>query len=489
MQFSIGIALSCLSAVLYFLSMPPFNMGYLAWIALVPVTIAQFKLAEKNWQSGFFLFLAFAIGGGVSFYHSLPSMNLGFGDLRHIVALAVSVVSLFVFTGMPSGSKRFHEHTHYRYFIILPICGWVGLEFIRYSLELGQMWCMFFVSQHQNIYIMQLASLAGIWLVSAVVVAVNYLLGFGLLQLINKNPSAFTRYAGAAVGLCLATHLLGWSLMQAEPPQTGTIKVAAIQKGLSFEDSSKYHKHRALSVEMIGDFEKLTKQLKGQDVDLVVWPESVVWVNPNEQAWIKKWLSNIAKRQSVYLVVPYISVKDRNNIINEAMVFSPEGEYIGAAPKDHPIKLPNYYDGSATRGQYPVFDIAGIKVGILLGYDIDFTDTAKTLVNQGAELLVVPMHDRPSFWQNQFLHNQYRAIENRVATVRADWRHASTPINAFGQPTADTLIHDEASTTVFDVPVSETGSLYTRIGNLLGYFCAAGFILFFLLMVMSRLRS
>lgn len=482
MQLALGLALSALSACLFFLSLPPFNHGYLAWFALVPMIFAQFKLTQSNFAASAFLYVAFFIAGGASMFHSVPKMDLGFGDLRYLVVAAVGLMALFVLiTGLPSGTRRFHEKTQYRYFVLLPICCWVGFEYFRYALELGQMWCMFFISQHQNLLIVQLSSLLGIWLITAIVIAVNYLLALAAIRLYEGDTGAFTKSAGLAVAVFVLSHLSGWLLLQQDLEQSGSIKIAAIQKGSSFEASRSYYSRNRLILteEMLDAHEKLTLEAAKQKPDLVVWPESVVWVNPHKHDAIMRRLKALAAKNRFYLIVAYIDEYDKRGTVNEAMVFSPNGEYLGASAKDHPIILPNYIDGSATRGDYPTFDIAGAKTGILIGYDVDFTDTAAKLVNNGAQLLAIPMHDRPSFWQNQFLHTVFRAAENRVSIVRADWRHASTMIDPFGRIVAQPLKHNEPTAVIYELPLYASGSLYTHLGDVLAYACFLAMLFFF----------
>jgi predicted amidohydrolase len=83
--------------------------------------------------------------------------------------------------------------------------------------------------------------------------------------------------------------------------------------------------------------------------------------------------------------------------------------------KLHPTRLEQAIE---TRGGSDVnlFEVDGIKVGMLICYDIQFPELARKLADGGAEIIVVPsLTDIRGYWRVRYCA-QARAIENQIFT-------------------------------------------------------------------------
>jgi len=94
-RFVIGLGLSILSGILLYLSFPPFDLGVLAWIAFVPVIVAQFIFANTDGQGKLFPALAWAILMGIILLETFPLGYLrgdpvGFLPLLGVLLVGVS---------------------------------------------------------------------------------------------------------------------------------------------------------------------------------------------------------------------------------------------------------------------------------------------------------------------------------------------------------------------------------------------------------------
>jgi len=76
---------------------------------------------------------------------------------------------------------------------------------------------------------------------------------------------------------------------------------------------------------------------------------------------------------------------------NEATVISPTGEFQGVFGKDHPVVFAG--ETGLTRGSYPIYDTPFGKIGTIICNDLDYTETARKMVKQGAQLIGVPSQD------------------------------------------------------------------------------------------------
>ncbi|OGP63468.1 MAG: hypothetical protein A2V65_11575 [Deltaproteobacteria bacterium RBG_13_49_15] len=487
----LGFVLSIVSAVLLIFAFPPFNCSILSWFALVPLLIAQFIIAEKNWHSSLFQALTYFIFLDITILSAFPNFSLGWGSLYLWITVAVGLVALLLFfSGLPGGSIIFHRKTCFKFFLIYPVFGTVGIEFARYLLQLGQMWGMFFIPQHENILLIQLSSLLGIWLISFIVVFVNYSIGLSLIKIRSKEYNRALKIIAVTFLVILFSHFAGYILLNDNRKITASVRVAAIQLGTNFLGRDYYsHNRRKMSLTLLRDFEKLTLRAVMQKPAIVIWPEAAIWVDPRKHDDILTRLVGLAKDNSIYLVVPYYEERDPRGILNEAMTIAPDGRILGTYAKNHPIEFSGYNDGSATRGTYPVFKTPFGNIGNIIGYDVDFTDVARRLTAKGAQVIAVSMHDRAAFWHNQFTHNIFRSVENRVVTIRSDWQYSSNVIDQYGNMFIKPHHVESELILIKDIHVRESGTLYTTIGDVFGIISLITLLAFFGFDIIIRIKN
>lgn len=474
-----GFLLSLLSAGMLVLSFPPYNLHFLVWIALVPMIVAQYRVATRGWQANLFQAITYAVFIDATVLSSFPRMNLGWGSVKLWITAAALAAGLFLFvTGLPGGSPAFHRRSRYRYFLVSPVLCWVGFEYLRYLLQLGQMWGMFFIPQHRNLCLLQLASVFGMWIVSAIVVFANYAIGLAVISASTRDKSRGRKTAialGTLLVVMVTAHLAGWMMLRRNRPSTDCVRVAAVQLGRNFRHGKYWSRDRLrMTLAILPDLEKMTGKAAEEGAELVVWPEASVWVDPFRRTEILDRVVKLATHHGIYLLVPCFDHADRKHILNETLTIAPDGAVLGRSAKSHPIQFKGYLDGSATRGTFPVTASVFGPFGSMIGYDADFTDVARKLTGNGARLIAVSMHDRGPFWYNQLAHTIYRAAENGVAIVRSDWRYASCVIDQHGRIAAGPAESETAGIVVMDVALTRSGTIYTRIGDVFAMLSLVG---------------
>ncbi|MFB0534512.1 MAG: hypothetical protein ACETWR_05985, partial [Anaerolineae bacterium] len=131
-RFVIGLGLSIVSGIMLYLSFPPFDLGYLAWVAFVPVIVAQFIFANTDWQGKLFQALAWATMMGIFLLETFPLGYLRGDPVGFLPLVGVLIVGGIIFLlGIPNGTAGFHRRTGYRFSLLLPAVGWVGFEYLR----------------------------------------------------------------------------------------------------------------------------------------------------------------------------------------------------------------------------------------------------------------------------------------------------------------------------------------------------------------------
>ncbi|MGB9750188.1 MAG: nitrilase-related carbon-nitrogen hydrolase [Caldisericia bacterium] len=121
---------------------------------------------------------------------------------------------------------------------------------------------------------------------------------------------------------------------------------------------------------------------------MVVWPEGALSYDPkikNSEIFI-----NLVKELNIYLVIPY-GVVEEGGFRNEVTILSPQGNFLGVFGKDHPVVFAG--ETSISRGTYPVYNLELGNFGTIIRYDLDFTDTARKVARNGAQIPLIPSAD------------------------------------------------------------------------------------------------
>lgn len=124
-------------------------------------------------------------------------------------------------------------------------------------------------------------------------------------------------------------------------------------------------------------------------------------------------VSEAARKHKVHIVATIYEYAGPGVYFDTAMVINPSGEIIGKYRKVHPPAVRSlekiYYKGGS---RFPIFDILGWKVGIVICYDNLFPESARCVSVKGAELVLAPFATpHIPFWDSIVVT---RAVENGV---------------------------------------------------------------------------
>jgi apolipoprotein N-acyltransferase len=110
-------------------------------------------------------------------------------------------------------------------------------------------------------------------------------------------------------------------------------------------------------------------------------------------------------------------------------------------------------------------------IGTVICYDMDFTDTARKMTRNGARLIAASSSDVFAIADTHYTHLIFRAIENRVATVKGDKGYDSAIIDPWGR--VKKLTTDPSGrgqrTLVADVPLGSGKSPFVSLGDWVGW--------------------
>ena len=469
-----GVGLSLLSALSFTLAFPPFDVWPLIWVGLVPMVVAQHRVLPTR-LSG----LAPALGIGGFFAGYFGRMFAGGPWFMRALPLIIAL-----FAGLVGARERaFHARTGYRWLALHGPSMWVGIELIRGVIPVLGTWGFAAYALYEQPWLIQPVSLLGVYGLSLLILLVNYALALAALALFDRFrrlddvapvDASLTRKWLMGVALML----LAWAAVSRiafhVSRHTPAIRVAAIQPAFKVRTD-----------EGLRRLSDLTRQAAERGAELIVWHEGALPFDP--QVRHTETLQVLAAETGALLVIGY-AVETEAGYHNEAVILTPDGAFLGPFGKDHPVAWSG--ETSVTRGPYAAYKTALGTLGMMICYDLDFTDTARRVARAGAQLIAVPSFDWPAIADKHYTHLVFRAVENRVAAVKADVAFDSAVIGPDGRILARAVTPEEAQEIlVAEVPLGMGDAPAIWLGDGFGWLALVGMFAFLALDLITARRA
>lgn len=474
----LGLILSITGGIAWVLAFPPYEIWPLVFIGFVPVLIAQHRIMPTKISS-----LASGVGIAVWLQGYLGPVFAPVGTFMVWLPLIAFVLSFL----LDRGERAFHIHTSYRWFVISGVLGWAGIEMIRLFLPIAGTWAFIAYPLYRQLWIIQPASIFGIIGTGMLVMMINYVLALFFIGWIDKkwglkfdNDKLSLVDFSIILPRCFKTGsfiLIGWIVLSLflwnNTVDSPSIRTAAVQPSVSPIVSINRDKEMD---EIYNRMLEQTRKAGNEGAQFIVWPEASLNWDPQKNDRLN--LSSLAIETEAYLAIGYIIPADEKGFFNEATVIDPEGKFLGRFGKDHPVVFGG--ETSLSRGTYPVYDTDIGKIGTIICYDLDYTDTTRKIVSQGAQLIGIPSNDWGSIADKHYTHVVFRAIENRVAMVKADGSYDSAIIDPYGRILELAAFPEGGEATLIaDVQIGNGhGTVYTLLGDWTGWLGLIGLFFF-----------
>lgn len=454
-RFFVGISLASLSAVLLTLAFPPYELWPLIFVGLVPMIVAQHRIMTENTAS-----LAYAIGVGGFFAGYFGTMFAhGAWYMRMLPLFIASIAGL-----VGSRDRSFHRRAGYRWLVPQGAVTWVGVEMIRGLVPVFGTWGFAAYALYGQYWFIQPVSIFGVYGLSLLIMLVNYTLGLCVLAVLDRlvPPGNRRRPVGLRVVRLWAgvagIAFCGWTALSlvlgASSGSGQMVRVAAIQPAYRVQTSAG-----------LEELSRLTREAARDGAELIVWNEGALPFDP--QSEYKEELVALAAETGAHLVIGYSTRGDRG-VRNESVILTPEGDFLGPYGKAHPVAWSG--ETSVTRGPYAAYDTSIGRLGMVICYDVDFTDTIRRVANDGARLIAAPSYDWPAVADKHYTHAVFRAVENRVAVVKADVGFDSAIVDPLGRVLSRAVSSEsKQAVLVSDVQLSGGPSLYSSLGDWVGW--------------------
>ena len=478
----IVVILSILSGGLLFLAYPPVNFWPVVFIAIVPYAIAQFRFAPRKWAV-----LAPAITNTLFLW---PYLARIFGIpgapfyFRHM-GLIFGLMCLFFNT-----ERKMHELTKYRWFVLHGLFAWVGFEMIRGLIPiLGTMGFIGNTLANQA-WLIQPISIFSIYGLNLLIVLVNYTVAYLALRWVDikytfddavevdpGRPKKWAIICLAIVVLWVGTSLL----MYNQPSDMDTIRVAALH---SYFDEPGHQADENELAARVDLFSAQAREAAKQGAQVIFLPEMAFGFDPQKE--YTDTFKGLAAETDAYLYITYAFHNDEG-WHNETVLLSPEGEFTNLYGKMHAFGEPR----TVSAGKFPAKETPLGVLGSIICMDGVFTDAARYVSRNGAQLLGIPTYNATvGISEHNWTHFMMRSIENRVPVVNTDRGLVSMITDARGNIVAFARTPEGGNDVlVADVQLGNGKSTYHAVGDWLGWISLAGFAFFTVFQMVVEQRA
>ena len=510
------IVLAATTGILLPYCFPRYDLGLLAWVALIPLHIALDGLSRRR-QAFWLGWLAGIICSTGIMSWVVTAMNT-YGKVPLVFSYGIMLLLtayLGLYVGIYSAGVVWFRMLMPRYGLFAAPCLWVTLELLRTYVLSGLPWSLLGYSQYRQLDVIQIADHLGVYGVSFLIVLSNVALAELYLWLMPlfrgfrpaRLPWELVTTAAMLVSLSWAysTSLIASETME---HSKANLQVGVVQPNI--DQAVKWD--QAFREETLRRYDRLTESF-GYGVDLVVWPEAATPFIYEREPVYQLQLVAMANRASAPLLFGSPAVRfDQERkpfLLNSAYLLSPDGELLGRYDKQHLVPFGEYIPlkssllfflekmvegiGDFQAGPGPtilsfqlkesdgVAPARRVKFGVVICYEVIFPDLVRRIAGSGAEFLVTITNDAwfgdSSAPAQHFSMVVFRSVENHLAFARA----ANTGISGFIDPFGRIIVASPTFTQTAlqaEIPVRQTKTFYSRHGDVFAYGCMLISLLF-----------
>ena len=447
------IVAAILSGVLFYFvfGLNPYWLA--AWLAPIPLLLAAFN--AEGGEARVLAWLAVAIG--------LTSEFAYYWKTTGPVATVVIVILYILMWGFIVGRSRAavvsssHWSTIFVYPVILAALDTLVAFFSPHgtagSIAFGQMGFL---------PVVQIASVLG---APAIIFLVSLFASTTALALYRGRTLSHP-WLGYGLAAAILLSCLGWGQYRLHTVAHGP----SVKVGLVAIDE---FVGPGMSAGRIGaGYDQAVKDLAAEGAHIVVLPEKIFWLDPDEAAEQREHFSTLAREAGVYLVMGLrLNQADRNR--NVSWLFNPSGDLVAEYDKQHMVP---YLESDLTPGHETVVRrIDGEPYGLVICRDMFFTKLGRAYSRLGVAAQLVPAWDFgvDAWWASRVA--ALRGVEGGYSVVRASRESYLAVSDRYGHILAEKRSAKLPGASILaTLPLGPaTPTLYARFGDVFGWLCVA----------------
>jgi apolipoprotein N-acyltransferase len=468
----LGIILSALSGVMLLLSFPPYGIWWLAWFAFVPGIYAQYRMFPLKYSHlAPTIYILVWLGP-----YMARLFGTDFGPFFTYLGVLIAILIFFM-----NRERGFIERTGYRWMVLQGVIAWVGSEMVRATfIPLVATSAFIGYTQATQAWVIQPVSIFSVYGMNIVIMLVNFSLAQVLIAWYDRQqrtPQAVPGYLARNWLVATGVILAGWIgtslvILNSAPKDAPTVRVASLRSGYPLpahiDDDND-------SQARFDRFARQAREAAAQGAQVLFTSEMMFNFDP--QVEFTEEFRAIAAETNTHILIAYSVIREGEPSRNQAVLLSPDGTFSDAYNKTH-IPPGEFYDLAG--GVFPVFKTDFGNLASLICADGNYTDIARKITQNGAQLIAAPYREFPGFGEQLWQNVTFRAVENQSAMVVTGAASVAAIIDPYGRQVSLDVNKDGSEVIlVDDVSLGDgSGTIYTTLGDILGWAALAGLALF-----------
>jgi apolipoprotein N-acyltransferase len=499
--------LALASGVLLALSFPRYGGPAVAWIALSPLLVALASAGVRGMAGRAFvlgLITGAAYFAGTVYWTGNVMAQYGGISMPLSAAIAGALVAfLALFPAGFAAIMAICVRRLGRPALLIAPAVWVATELGRTVLFGGFPWALVGYTQTSVLPVAQLASLTGVYGVSALVVFVSSALSFAAIAKSRSGWMALGVAGAVVIGTC------GWGTARLSASRL-TSRGQAVTVGLIQGNINQDQKWApGLAADILNKYLRLTRQAADRGAQLILWPEAATpfYFEEDPRGHL---IRQLARDHHVWLLIGSDQFERGRppRSYNAAFMVRPDGSTAGVYRKVHLVPFGEYVParrllffvaplveavGDFAPGDAPVaLPYGNTHLSAAICYEVVYPALIRQSVLQGSALLTTITNDawfgRSSAPWQHFEMAAMRAIEQGRYLVRA----ANTGVSGVVDPYGRVLMQSDLF--VDDVLIGharllDERTVYARIGDVVAYASVAATVLALASALRVRTRS
>jgi len=351
----------------------------------------------------------------------------------------------------------------------------------------------FAVFGYGHLYFKQIASIAGLWgfvfVFSWFASVLNYSWENGF------NWGKIKKVTFIFLSFLLAIFLFGAiktsSLMS---PKSDTVKIASIillpEEGKGWHPEGLFSKEPSPFEETMSKIETLAKKAASNNANIVAFQETSIKISEENETKLLNHLKKIAEGNDIYFSLGYGVFPEKGKGWNKHVISNNKGEIEIDYRKRYLKGFGDVGESAIYKKGPEVIQTTDTPYGILgasICRDTEFPPYMRQAGKKNADIMFNPSYDIPKSTRPS---NSLRAIENGFSLVRPVYNGYSYAVDYNG----NILAHMDSDKTedgimYADVPTNGVRTLYSIIGDLLGWLCVLGFVVFVVMSIIGRVHK
>ena len=450
MRLAINLALAAISGVLFALSFPNSAIGWLMFIALLPLFVALTR--ARTWRESFLLgWLSQTIAWLIMVPWVVRVMS-HYGGLPYLTGVVI-FVAMCIYLGLYGGvfAILFHRiapRARFGRWLMIPLA-WAAVEYARTYLMSGFPWNLIAASIVDYAPLVQFDRVAGPYALGILILLPSALIAW----LIVARPKGIERLipiAGVAI-ITLVWWITGYVAAKviARPNNTPVAHAALLQPNISQE-------MRWDNDNLILIFRRMmamTDEAVSHGVQVVIWPESTVPLSYAMTDFYRQAIESVSQTRNIDVILGSVAEDPAqpNKLWNAAFLVS-NGKTIGHYDKIRLVPFGEYVPlrqmlffahalvhavGQFEFGTKDTPLVGRFRYGPAICYEVVFPQIPRTQVVHGANVLVTitndAWYDGTSAPRQHLNQARLRAVETDRYLLRAGTTGISAVVDPAGQ--------------------------------------------------------